>query len=138
MTGAIVREQKNDMLRLVLQVSLFAALGAAIGAAAIFFLADRLPEGAIMGALLGGSLGALIGARMDAWRSAKAFASEDPDAALRSAALLSTREGQIRAFHRDSSTSIGGMKPVSKIEDMAARGSQTGGAERHGHGESKR
>ena len=126
------------MLRLVLQVSLFAALGAAIGAAAIFILTDRLPEGAIMGALLGGSLGALIGARMDAWRSATAFASEDPDAAVRSAALLSARERQIRAFNSDSSTSIGGMRPLGKLEELSARGSHSGSAERPGHGESKR
>ena len=126
------------MLRLVLYASLFAVLGAAIVAAAMFILADRLPEGAIMGAILGGSVGALIGARMDAWRSATSFAVGDPDAAKRSAALLSTRERQIRAFHSDSSTSIAGMRPVRKLEDMSARSSQSGDAELRGHGESKR
>ncbi len=138
MTGACVRDPKNDMLRLVLYVSLFAALGAAIGAAAIFVLAGGLPEGAIMGAILGGSVGALIGARLDAWRSANSFASSDPDAAKRSAALLSARERQICAFHSDSSTSIAGMRPVRKLEDMAARGSHTGDAQLGRHGESER
>lgn len=126
------------MFRLALYVSLCASLGAAIGAAAIFVLAGGLPEGAIMGAILGGSVGALIGARMDAWRSATSFVGEDQDAAMRSAALLSARERQIRDFNRDASSSIGGVRPMKKLEDFASRAEVSSDGEVGGHGEGKR
>ena len=126
------------MCRLALYVSLLALLGAAIGAASIFILAERLPEGAVMGALLGGSIGAFTGARIDAWRSARAFAMENPAAAKRSAALLSARARQIRAFESESSNTIAGLRPARKLEDLASRASQRGDAELSRDGESKR
>lgn len=114
------------MRRLLLHAALAALLGAIIGGFGLFFLSEGLPEGAIFGAIMGGGIGVFIAARIDAHQSVRVHVEANPDAAKRSAALLSAREDQIRRFHRDSSSDKPGMNLLRKLEDSAASASRTG------------
>ena len=108
------------MKRLILNLLVAGNLGATIGAISVFFLAEGLPEGAIIGAMLGGSIGVLIGARLDARRSEKSLAKTDPDAAKRSAEMISARRQRIRQFDYDVSRSPASAHMLKKIEDQAS------------------
>ncbi|MCY3780114.1 MAG: hypothetical protein OXG78_07395 [Chloroflexi bacterium] len=113
------------MIRLALYALAAGVLSAIIGAIGLFILTEGLPEGVIMGGILGGSIGILIAARIDARQSAKVFEEADPEAAKRSAALLSARERQIRHFHRGSTPDEPGMNLLRKLEDSASSAAQT-------------
>lgn len=108
------------MIRLALHALAAGLLGAIIGAVGVYFLAEGLPEGAVMGGILGGSIGILIGARLDARRSEKSLAKTDPDAAKRSAEMISARRQRIRQFDYDVSRSPASAHMLKKIEDRAS------------------
>ena len=114
---------------------LFAAgvglLGAIIGAIAVSILAAGLPEGGLLGAIVGGSAGILIATKVDARRAENALATSDPEAARRSAALLSRRDRQSRAL----SSGLSYEHPLKKLDEFASDAEQTRGREA---GESQR
>lgn len=105
------------MLKLLLFAAGAGLLGALIGAIAVYVLAGGLPEGALMGAIIGGSAGILIAARLDARQAENAFARSDPDAAKRSAALLTRRDRQAHAFLHQAPSYI---NPLKKLQEFAS------------------
>lgn len=110
------------MIRLALYVLAVGILGALIGAIGSFILTDGLPEGAVMGGILGGSIGTLIGARLDARGTERSLAKADPDAAKRSAALISARRHHIRQLDYDAAGTgtAASAHMLKKIEDQAS------------------
>lgn len=80
--------------------------------------------GALLGAIVGGSAGILIAAKLDARRAENELASSDPEAARRSASLLSRRDRQSRAFLHQAPSYINPLKKLDEVASDAEKSSE--------------